>query len=75
MVTIYGRKPDKTVWIGLEYFCNENDKYWNMSDEEFIKFATEELEKMNIIKKEDILDSHREKVKKHTQRILIHIRI
>lgn len=57
-------KPDKTVWIGLEYFCNENDKYWNMSDEEFIKFATEELEKMNIIKKEDILDSHREKVKK-----------
>lgn len=30
----------------------------------FIKFATEELEKMNIIKKKDILDSHREKVKK-----------
>ena len=57
-------KPDETVWIGLEYFCNENDKYWNMSDEEFIKFATEELEKMNIIKKEDVLDSHREKVKK-----------
>ena len=57
-------KPDETVWVGLEYFCNENDKYWNMSDEEFIKFATEELEKMNIIKKEDVLDSHREKVKK-----------
>ena len=35
-----------------------------MSDKEFIKFATEELEKMNIIKKEDVLDSHREKVKK-----------
>ena len=57
-------KPEETVWIGLEYFCNENDEYWNMSDKEFIKFATEELEKMNIIKKEDILDSHREKVKK-----------
>ena len=57
-------KPEETVWIGLEYFCNENDKYWNMSDDEFIKFATEELEKMNIIKKEDILDSHRERVKK-----------
>lgn len=57
-------KPEETVWIGLEYFCNENDKYWNMSDNEFIKFATEELEKMNIIKKEDVLDSHRERVKK-----------
>ena len=43
-------KPDKTVWIGLEYFCNENDKYWNMSDEEFIKFATEELEKIVTLK-------------------------
>ena len=57
-------KPEDTVWIGLEYFCNENDKFWNMSDEEFIKFATEELEKMNIINKQDVLDSHREKVKK-----------
>lgn len=57
-------KPEETVWIGLEYFCNENDEYWNMSDTEFIEFATEELEKMNIIKKEDVLDSHREKVKK-----------
>ena len=57
-------KPEETVWIGLEYFCNENDEYWDMSDKEFIKFATEELEKMNIIKKEDVLDSHREKVKK-----------
>lgn len=58
------QKPEETVWIGLEYFCNENDEYWNMSDTEFIEFATEELEKMNIIKKEDVLDSHREKVKK-----------
>ena len=57
-------KPEETVWIGLEYFCNENDEYWNMSDREFIKFATDELEKMNIIKKDDVLDSHRERVKK-----------
>ena len=57
-------KPEETVWIGLEYFCNENDEYWNMSDREFIKFATDELEKMNIIKKEDVLNSHRERVKK-----------
>ena len=24
--------PDHKVWIGLEYFCSEGDKYWNMSD-------------------------------------------
>ena len=58
------KDPENTVWIGLEYFCNENDEYWNQSDEEFIKFATDELVKMNIISKNDILDSHREKVKK-----------
>ena len=35
-----------------------------MSDEEFTNFAIKELEKMNIITKEDVLDYHREKVKK-----------
>lgn len=58
------QNPENNVWIGLEYFCNENDDYWNMSDDDFIRFATDELEKMNIINKEDVIDSHREKVKK-----------
>ncbi len=58
------KNPEKNVWIGLEYFCDENDEYWNMSDEEFIEFAINELEKMDIISKKDVLDSHREKVKK-----------
>jgi len=58
------QNPEETVWIGLEYFVDENDEYWNMSDNEFTNFAIQELEKMNIIKKEDVLDSHREKVKK-----------
>ena len=58
------KKPEDTVWIGLEYFVNENDKYWNMSDKEFIEFAVDELEKIGMIEKEDVLDSHREKVKK-----------
>lgn len=56
--------PEHTVWIGLEYFCDENDEYWNMTDSEFIRFAAEELVKMGIIKENDIIDSHREKVKK-----------
>lgn len=58
------QKPKDTVWIGLEYFCNEGDDFWNMSDEECISFAVSELEKMGVVKKSDVLDSHREKVKK-----------
>ena len=56
--------PEHTVWIGVEYFFTEGDEYWNMSEKEFIDFAAGELEKMGIIKKSDVKDSHREKVKK-----------
>ena len=56
---------DSKVWIGLEYFCNENDAFWNLSDDKCIRLATEELIEMGVInRKEDVLDAHREKVKK-----------
>ena len=58
------KDAENTVWIGLEYTCEEGDEYWNMSDEEFTKLASNELIKMEIIKEKDILDSHREKIKK-----------
>ena len=58
------RDPENTVWIGLEYFCDENDDFWNMSAQECVSFAINELIKMKIIKKDYVLDSHREKVKK-----------
>ena len=48
---------DKTrVWIGLEYFCNENDRLWNMPDEELKEYATSELDKIGIIDKAKVLD-------------------
>lgn len=56
---------EHTVWIGLEYFCNEGDKYWTMNDDAFSRFAIEEICKMGLIDKpEDVLDSHVERVKK-----------
>ena len=55
---------EHTVWIGLEYFCTEGDNFWNMNDNECIDFAAKELEKMGIISSGDVLDSHRERVKK-----------
>jgi protoporphyrinogen oxidase len=45
-----------TVWIGLEYFCSENDSLWNMEEDDFIGFAINELEKINIIHKENVVD-------------------
>ena len=59
------KNPDKNIWIGLEYFCNEGDDFWKMSDKKCIEFATDELVKMGIIKnRKQVLDSHRERVKK-----------
>jgi len=45
------------VWMGLEYFCNEGDDLWSKPDNEFIEFAIEELDKIDMIKKEDVIDS------------------
>ncbi|MCL2144120.1 MAG: NAD(P)/FAD-dependent oxidoreductase [Endomicrobia bacterium] len=55
---------ENTVWIGLEYFCTEGDELWNMKEDDFINFAADELEKINIIKKENILDKCMVKVPK-----------
>ena len=45
------------VWLGLEYFCQEGDQLWSMSDAEMIAFASEELEKIDMIDKADVLDA------------------
>jgi protoporphyrinogen oxidase len=46
------------VWIGLEYFCNETDPLWTLSDEEMSRFAIGEVAKIGILKAEDVEDSH-----------------
>jgi protoporphyrinogen oxidase len=56
-------QPEK-VWIGLEYFCNETDPLWKLSDEAMAKFAIGEVAKIGILKAEDVLDSHVERVPK-----------
>jgi protoporphyrinogen oxidase len=49
-------KDRETVWIGMEYFCNEGDELWSKPDETFMDFAVEELVKIGFAEKEDILD-------------------
>ena len=56
---------ENTVWIGLEYFCNEGDELWSMSDEDFGKMGISEMVRMKLIGSEDeVIDFHVERVKK-----------
>ncbi|MDO4996466.1 MAG: NAD(P)/FAD-dependent oxidoreductase [Bacilli bacterium] len=56
---------EKTVWMGLEYFCNEGDEMWSMTDDDFAKMGIEEMVKMNLIDStKNVKDYHVERVKK-----------
>jgi protoporphyrinogen oxidase len=50
-------KDPNTVWIGMEYFCNKGDAFWNLSDEEIKTTAIAELEKIGLARREDALDA------------------
>lgn len=58
------KDPENTVWLGLEYFCRENDEFWNMKDKDCSDFAIKELEKMNVISNSNVLDFNVIRVKK-----------
>ena len=45
-----------TVWLGLEYFCQEGDHLWSMTDTAFLDFAAKELAKIGLIDRADVLD-------------------
>lgn len=53
---------DKTSLL-VEFFCWENDKIWNMSKEELFELSIEWLEKLDFIKRDEIIDCfiHKEK--------------
>ena len=50
-------KDSDKIWLGLEYFCNEDDDFWNASDSEIVKIALDELEKINFADKSDVIDT------------------
>ena len=56
---------EHTVWVGLEYFVNEGDEYWRMSEDEFAALGIGEMVKLGLIdSKDEVIDYHMEKVKK-----------
>ena len=46
----------KTVWLGLEYFCDQGDDLWTMEDGQFLDFAAGELEKIGLIERKDVIN-------------------
>ena len=59
----YMVKPGFTC-LGLEYFVNENDEFWNLSDEKIIEIAIAELLHLKLIQEKPIVDAHVIKVVK-----------
>lgn len=58
-------KDTNTIWLALEYFCQEGDDMWTSSDKDFAAFAIEEMVKKNLISSADaVKDFHVERVKK-----------
>ena len=49
-------RDPRTVWLGLEYFCNEGDDLWTLDDEAMAAFAISELAKIDFIEPQDVLD-------------------
>ncbi|NJK74387.1 MAG: NAD(P)/FAD-dependent oxidoreductase [Microcoleus sp. SU_5_6] len=42
--------------LGMEYFCNEGEELWKMSDEELVELATRELVRLGLAKTADVKD-------------------
>ena len=45
------------VWIGVEFFCNETDQFWNETDETISLTAIKEMEQIGLLNKNDVLDT------------------
>lgn len=58
-------KPESTVWLGVEFFCEEGDDFWNLSEQNCAELCVKELKRIGILSENSrVLDWHRERVKK-----------
>jgi protoporphyrinogen oxidase len=45
-----------TVWLGLEYFCNEGDELWSTADAGLVELGKEEMARIGIVDRAEVLD-------------------
>ena len=51
--------PDQSkTSIGMEYFCDENDRTWKMADNELVDMARREMEEMGLAPASQVIDSY-----------------
>lgn len=50
-------KDPNTIWLGMEYFCNEGDPLWNMDDEALKVLGAKELAQIGMIDDDTVIDS------------------
>jgi protoporphyrinogen oxidase len=55
---------DADASIGMEYFCFEGDDFWNMDDDDLVKLAGAEIEKLKLAKAADVRFGFVERVQK-----------
>jgi protoporphyrinogen oxidase len=53
----YMVKDPDTAWVGMEFFCNKTDDFWNRPDEYIKDLAIRELEKIGLASQENVLDA------------------
>jgi protoporphyrinogen oxidase len=47
--------PDENhASVGMEYFCFEGDDLWTMSDDDLVKLASSEIEKLGLARAKDV---------------------
>src|SRR5262249_51949476 len=49
-------KDPNTIWVGLEYFCDQGDELWRQSDDELVRLARSEMMKLGLMDEADVLD-------------------
>ena len=45
-----------TTWLGLEYFCNQNDALWRLGDDELAELGARELDSLGLVDGAKVLD-------------------
>jgi len=45
-----------SVWIGMEYFCQEGDDLWRTPDDDLLKLGVEEMRRLHLACPEEYLD-------------------
>jgi protoporphyrinogen oxidase len=53
-----------SMFVGMEYFCNEGDSLWNMEDSAFRSLAVDELVKIGVVERDDVLDTTCARIRK-----------